>query len=86
MWVVNRDQGTLMVFDADSGAALLPKPLGVGRGAHDVCISTISGKAYVTAETDNRVTAVDIDALLDAATEADIDALVTESIAVTPLP
>ncbi|HEX7282447.1 MAG TPA: hypothetical protein VF239_10350, partial [Vicinamibacterales bacterium] len=76
----------LMVFDADSGAALLPKPLAVGRGAHDICISTLSGKAYITAETDNRVTAVDIAALLDAATEADIDAFVTESIAVTPLP
>ena len=64
VWVVNRDQGTLMVFDADSGAPLLPKALPVGRGAHDICISERSGKAYITAETDNVVTAVDVDEVL----------------------
>jgi DNA-binding beta-propeller fold protein YncE len=74
VWVVNRDQGTLMIFDADSGAPLLPQPLPVGRGAHDICISESAGKAYITAETDNMVTAVDV------------DTLATESIPVSPLP
>lgn len=74
VWVVNRDQGTLMVFDADSGRRLLEEPLPVGRGAHDICISEWSGKAYITAETDNVVTAVDV------------ETLATESIPVSPLP
>jgi DNA-binding beta-propeller fold protein YncE len=74
VWVVNRDQGTMMIFDADSGAPLLPKPLPVGRGAHDICISERAGKAYITAETDNVVTAVDV------------ETLALESIAVGPLP
>ena len=63
-----------MVFDADSGAPLLPKPLPVGRGAHDICISERAGKAYITAETDNVVTAVDV------------ETLAIESIPVAPLP
>ena len=74
VWVVNRDQGTLMVFDADSGATLLPQPMPVGRGAHDICISERTGKAYIAAETDNAVTVVDI------------ETLATESIPVSPMP
>ena len=31
----------------------------MGRGAHDICISEQTGKAYITAETDNVVTVVD---------------------------
>ena len=44
----------------------------VGAGAHDVCISERAGKAYITAETINMVTAVDI------------ETLATESIPVEP--
>ncbi len=74
VWVVNRDQGTLMVFDADSGRPRFAQPLPVGRGAHDICISERSGKAYITAEADNVVTVVDVETLL------------VESIPVAPLP
>jgi DNA-binding beta-propeller fold protein YncE len=73
VWVVNRDLGQLAIFDAATGALLTP-PLAVGRGAHDVCISEQSRKAYITAETDNAVTVVDT------------DTLATESIPVGPLP
>ena len=86
VWVVNRDQGSLMVFDADSGASLLPKALAVGRGAHDICISELSGKAYVTAETDHVVAAVDVEAVMAVVTDADVDALVVEKIPVAPMP
>src|SRR5688572_5338526 len=86
VWVVNRDQGTLMVFDADSGEPLIPKAKFVGRGAHDICISEQSGKAYITAETDNVVSALDVEEVLNAVTAADVDALIVENIPVAPLP
>ena len=64
VWVVNRDAGTLAVFDAVSGDYLLKTlPLFVGNGAHDICISEQTGKAYITAETDNAVTVVDMQTL-----------------------
>jgi hypothetical protein len=72
VWVVNRDKGTLAIFDATDGTVL--ETLVVGAGAHDICISERAGKAYVTAETINTVTAVDI------------ETLATESIPVSPLP
>jgi YVTN family beta-propeller protein len=72
VWVVNRDLGELTIFDAKSGTVL--KTLPVGAGAHDICISDRAGKAYITAESINAVTTVDI------------RTLVTESIPVSPLP
>ena len=72
VWVVNRDLGQLAIFDAGRGKLL--KTLPVGAGAHDVCISERARKAYITAEADNAVTAVDT------------ETLVTESIPVSPLP
>jgi DNA-binding beta-propeller fold protein YncE len=72
VWVVNRDLGDLVVFDAGTGKIL--KRLAVGAGAHDICISERAGKAYITAETDNAVTAVDT------------VTFATESIPVSPLP
>ena len=72
VWVVNRDLGELAIFDAASGKVLKTVP--VGAGAHDVCISERAGKAYITAETINTVTTVDL------------KTLETESIAVGPLP
>jgi outer membrane protein assembly factor BamB len=74
VWVVNRDTGQLAIFDAKSGELATPAPLSVGAGAHDICISERSGKAYITAETDNVVTTVDIKTLF------------TEAIPVGPLP
>ena len=61
VWVVNRDRGELVVFDAKNGkvAATLP----VGAGAHDIAISEQAGKAYITAETINQVTTVDTETL-----------------------
>lgn len=61
VWVVNRDLGELAIFDAGTGDLL--KTLAVGRGAHDICISEQTGKAYITAETDNMVTVVDTETL-----------------------
>lgn len=72
VWVVNRDWGELTVFDAGTGTVLTSMP--VGAGAHDVCISERAGKAYITAEADNVVTAVDL------------RTLARESIPVSPLP
>ena len=72
VWVVNRDLGQLAIFDAGTGKLL--KTLPVGAGAHDICISERARKAYITAEADNAVTAVDT------------ETLVTESIPVGPLP
>jgi len=61
VWVVNRDRGELAVFDAWTGAVLATRQ--VGRGAHDICISESAGKAYIAAEADNMVAAVDIKTL-----------------------
>lgn len=61
VWVVNRDLGELAIFDAGTGDLL--KTVAVGRGAHDICISEQTGRAYITAETDNMVTVVDTDTL-----------------------
>ncbi len=72
VWVVNRDLGELAIFDAGTGKLL--KQLPVGAGAHDICISERSRKAYISAELDNAVTAVDT------------ETLATESIAVGPMP
>jgi DNA-binding beta-propeller fold protein YncE len=72
VWVVNRDRGELAVFDAGTGDVVATLP--VGRGAHDIAISEHARKAYITAETDNAVTAVDT------------RTLATTSIPVTPLP
>ena len=57
VWVVNRDRGELVVFDAETGKLLTT--LQVGSGAHDICISEQAGKAYIAAETIDRVTTVD---------------------------
>ena len=72
VWVVNRDLGQLAIFDAGTGKLL--KTLPVGAGAHDICISERARKAYITAEADNAVTAVDT------------ETLAKESIPVGPLP
>lgn len=58
VWVVNRDRGELAIFDASSGEVLATRL--VGAGAHDICVSERAGKAYITAETVNTVTAVDL--------------------------
>ena len=72
VWVVNRDLGEVAIFDAGTGDLLRTLP--VGRGAHDICISEQARTAYITAESDNAVTAVDT------------EPLATESIPVGPLP
>src|SRR5262245_4327543 len=59
VWVVNRDRGELVVFDAKTGTVLTTPGLPVGAGAHDICISEKAGTAYITAETINSVTTVD---------------------------
>ena len=61
VWVVNRDRGELAIFDADTGTVV--KTLLVGAGAHDICISERTGKAYITAEAIHAVTTVDTDTL-----------------------
>jgi YVTN family beta-propeller protein len=74
VWVVNRDRGELVVFDAKTGTVLTDQAVPVGAGAHDICISEKAGKAYITAETINAVTTVDT------------RTLETDSIPVSPLP
>jgi len=61
VWVVNRDLGELVIFEARTGSVLATQR--VGAGAHDICISDRAGKAYVTAETINQVTTVDLKTL-----------------------
>ena len=73
VWVVNRDRGELAIFDAETGT-VVALPLFVVAGAHDICISERTRKAYITAETDNAVTVVDT------------RTLATKSIPVGPLP
>ena len=72
VWVVNRDAGELTIFDARSGKPLERIP--VGAGAHDICISERAQKAYIAAETIDRVTVVDL------------RTLITDTIEVGPLP
>jgi DNA-binding beta-propeller fold protein YncE len=48
VWVTNRDQGTIMVFDAGSGAAVVPDPVFVGAGVHDIVIAPRARKAFVS--------------------------------------
>ena len=72
VWVLNRDRGELAIFDAETG--MVVRTLGVGAGAHDICISERAGKAYITAEADNVVTTIDT------------TTLAKESIPVGPLP
>jgi len=53
IWVVNRDQGTLTVFDADTGKVLAPSPITVGAGVHDLVVSHQTRKAFVTNDADS---------------------------------
>jgi YVTN family beta-propeller protein len=55
IWVTNRDQGTLAVFDASTGEALAPTPIFVGLGAHDLVVSRRTHRAFVVNETENTV-------------------------------
>ena len=48
IWVANRDQGTVMVFDAISGAPVTPTPIPVGPGAHDVVFSRKTDTIFVS--------------------------------------
>ena len=61
VWVVNRDLGELVIFDARTGWVVTTRP--VGTGAHDICISDRARKAYVTAEAIDQVTTVDLKTL-----------------------
>ena len=53
IWVTNRDQGTLTVFDADTGKVLKPSPITVGPGVHDLVVSRRTRKAFVTNDADS---------------------------------
>jgi DNA-binding beta-propeller fold protein YncE len=48
IWVANRDRGTVMVFDADTGDAVTPTPIVVGPGVHDIAVSHRTGKVFVS--------------------------------------
>ena len=56
VWVANRDANSLSVFEAATGA--LVKTLSIGRGPHDVAISTLTSKVYVMNELENRIAVV----------------------------
>src|ERR1044072_5125328 len=53
IWVANRDQGTLTVFDADTGKGVKPSPITVGPGVHDLVVSRRRRKAFVTNDADS---------------------------------
>ena len=74
VWVVNRDEGDLTVFEARTGAVIATLSIGLGTAPHDVCISERSKKAYVTAEAVDQVVIVDLRTLRK------------QSIAVGPMP
>jgi DNA-binding beta-propeller fold protein YncE len=48
VWVVNRDQGTVMVFDAATGRPAVASPIPVGAGAHDIVSSPRTGAVFVS--------------------------------------
>lgn len=73
VWVVNRDQGSLTIFEAATGEVLTTVE-SVGTGAHDICLAERAGKAFVMAEG------------IDAVTVVDMESLETETIPVTPMP
>ncbi len=56
VWVTNRDDDTLTIFDAATGAPL--KTLPIGDAPHDVVVSARAGKGYVMVENENRVAVV----------------------------
>jgi DNA-binding beta-propeller fold protein YncE len=64
VWVVNRDQGTVAVFDAVTGQATADSPIDVGPGLHDIVfsprtntvfISDDAGRVYVMSTATHRV-------------------------------
>jgi YVTN family beta-propeller protein len=63
VWVVNRDQGVVGIFDARTGLLLATEP--TGPGAHEVAISKRAHKAYITNETENTVSIVSTRTLED---------------------
>jgi DNA-binding beta-propeller fold protein YncE len=73
IWVTNRDQGTLMVFDAETGEARTPVPVqigtGLGMGTHDLVVSRRTRKAFLINETVNTVT------VLSASTLEELDTI-----------
>ena len=48
VWVVNRDKGTAMIFDAESGEPVTSDPITVGPGAHDIVASPKTGTMFVS--------------------------------------
>jgi Uncharacterized conserved protein len=56
VWVANRDADNVTVFDAATGAVV--RTLNSGRGAHDIAISDLAEKAYVTNELEATVSVV----------------------------
>ena len=59
VWVVNRDKGTVTVFDADTGEILTAAPVLVGlndlSGTHDLVVSKRVRKAFIVNETEKNV-------------------------------
>ena len=48
VWVTNRDQGTVMVFDAVTGEAVSPGAVFVGPGVHDIVVSAETDQVFVS--------------------------------------
>lgn len=48
VWVANRDQGTVMVFDAATGQPAISSPIDVGPGAHDIVASPRTATVFVS--------------------------------------
>ena len=56
LWVANRDADTLTVVEAATGTIV--RTLAIGRGPHDVVVSSLVGKAYVMNELEDRIAVV----------------------------
>lgn len=48
IWVANRDQGTVMVFDAATGKPAVSSPIDVGPGVHDIVASPCTATVFVS--------------------------------------
>lgn len=48
VWVVNRDAGKVMVFDADNGEPMVEEPINIGPGVHDIVFSPKTGTVFIS--------------------------------------
>lgn len=55
VWVVNRDRGTLTIFDAATGRLRADTPVSAGPSPHDIVVSARADRVYVTNDPGNEI-------------------------------